>query len=217
LSYFYLENYVEEKYTIITMNLPPLFWFQRLSRHDHFSLSFSTDIGKDFYQNDNDDGPVWMVAYHTIRQQAKMSGAFYAATMIACFFSVLRGASFAARSVSGLSLGFAVVGLLMMLQSIMLWYAPDYNKVPQYFRDDTTVATLFGLVFGGIVFALNLVGFIVGIMKTKEVEGAAPAAAPAAAAEPTPEASMPPQAEAADAEAPMESAKAADEPAGAEM
>jgi len=108
--------------------------------------------------------------------------------------------------VSGLSLGFAVVGALYILQSILRWYAPDYNKVPQYFRDDETLALLFGLVFGGIAFALNLVCFIVGIGKTKEIEGAAPAAAPAAMAEPTPEASMPPQA-ADDAEAPMESAK----------
>lgn len=120
---------------------------------------------------------------------------------------------------SGLSLGFAVVGALYILQSILRWYAPDYNKVPQYFRDDETLALLFGLVFGGIAFALNLVGFIVGIGKTKEIEGAAPAAAPAAMAEPTPEASesMPPQAAAADEEAPVETAKAEGEAPAAEM
>jgi len=166
------------------------------------------DFGAEWFMNENDDGPVFMVAYHTIRQQAKFSGAFYWATAIAAFFSIGRGASFAARSVSGLSLGFAVVGALYILQSCIRWFAPDYTKVPQYFRDDETIALLVGLLFGGIAFALNLVGFIVGIGKTKEVEGAAPAAAPAAMDEPTPEASMPPQAE-ADAEAPMESAKEA--------
>jgi len=171
------------------------------------------DFGAENFMNYNDDGPVFLIAYHTIRQQAKFSGAFYWATAIAGFFSVIRGASFAARSVSGLSLGFAVVGALYILQSFMRWFAPDYNKVPQYFRDDETFALVFGVVFGGIAFALNLVGFIVGIGKTKEVEGAAPAAAPAAMDEPTPEASMPPQ---ADAEAPAETAKAETE-AAAEM
>jgi hypothetical protein len=41
------------------------------------------DFGAENFHNFNDDGPVWMIAYHTVRQQAKFSGAFYWATAIA--------------------------------------------------------------------------------------------------------------------------------------
>jgi hypothetical protein len=117
----------------------------------------------------------WHVS-HILRVHAKLGGAFIWATVITGFFSVIRGASYAARSVSGLSLGMGVLGIFWIIQALCWFVFPDSHYVPQYWRDNANVAFAEGLFDGLIVAGLNLAGFAVGIAKVKEVENAGPAA-----------------------------------------
>lgn len=164
----------------------------------------SDKIGEEHFFTHEYETPSTGLVKHVIRVHAKLGGAFIWATVISCLFSIATGASFAARSVSGFSLGLGVVGILYLVEVLALYMYPDSHYVPQYWRDGNTISLVQGLLYAGLMAGLNLAGFAVGIGKVGEVEKAA-GAAPAEAA---PAAEAPPQA-AAEPETPKETAETA--------
>lgn len=160
----------------------------------------SEDMGEEWYWTSTTEGKKadYELAYHQIRIHAKLNGAFLWATMISCFFTVIRGSTYASRSVSGVHLMYGILSILYIFQMLMWHMAPDMNYVPQYWRDGAVLNTINAVISGGIGIGLHFAAFVLGIFKVREVEnntGSAMAAPPAAA-----NASLPPQFE----EAPKE-------------
>lgn len=125
------------------------------------------DLGKQGHAGDN----LYMRAFYLVKLHAKLAGAWQTATVVVGIWTLARGTHFAARAMSGMNIGFAVIALLWLLQQFSWAFAPNFNYVPKLWRDSVYTSMPPNVLFHLVMAGANIYATLEGMKKAKEIEG----------------------------------------------